>query len=53
MQTYYTLEEVAKMLKVSKLTLYRAIKARKISYKKIGPAYRFTQNDIDKFLEGQ
>ena len=46
-----TIEQVAKKLQVSKMTIYRYIKAGKITVYKIGKEYRIKESDLDKFLE--
>ncbi len=50
MKTFYTTEEVAKGLKVSKLTIYRYIKAKKISAYKIGKEFRIDEKEFERFL---
>jgi excisionase family DNA binding protein len=52
-ETYFTVEEVAERLKVSHMTVYRWIKARKLGAYKIGGEYRITEGDIDRFLEAR
>jgi len=49
----YTIDEVAKMLRVSYLTVYRWIQAGKLPAIKAGKQYRITKNQLDKFLEIQ
>ena len=46
-----TINEIIEILKVSKLTIYRYIKAGKLSAYKVGRDYRIKQEDFDKFLE--
>jgi len=46
-----TIEQVAKKLQVSKMTIYRYIKAKKIVVYKIGKEYRIKEADLGKFLE--
>ena len=48
---YYTIEEVAKMLKVSYLTVYRWIRANKLESVKAGKQHRIDQTSLDKFLK--
>ena len=43
--------ETSKILGVSEITLRRLIKLRRISYRKIGDRYLFSQGDIDSYLE--
>ena len=47
----YTSLETAKLLKISKTTLYRRVKKRKISFYKVGGALRFKEADIEEYLE--
>jgi putative molybdopterin biosynthesis protein len=47
----YTIEEVAKMLKVAYLTVYRWIQLKKLRAYKAGKQYRIWKNDLDIFLE--
>jgi len=43
--------ETSKLLGVSEITLRRLIKLRRISYRKIGDRYLFSQGDVDSYLE--
>ncbi len=47
---YYTPYEVAKMLKLNKITIYRKIKAKKLKAYKIGKEFRIEKTDLGKFL---
>lgn len=50
----YTLREACEYLKISTATMYRLVKAKEISYNKIGKGrgmYRFTQEDLDHYLQ--
>lgn len=47
---YYTIKEVAEMLKVAYLTVYRWIKSGKLFSFKVGKQYRIKKKDLDKFL---
>lgn len=49
----YTIGEVAKMLRVSYLTVYRWIQSGKLNAIKAGKQYRITKSQLDKFLEIQ
>jgi excisionase family DNA binding protein len=42
--------ETANTLGISEVTMRRLIKAKKISYRKIGDRYLFAQNDIDDYI---
>ncbi len=52
-EQYYTIEEVAKMLKVAYLTVYRWIRAGKLTAYKAGKQYRIEKTDLDKFMKKQ
>ncbi len=47
---FYTIEDVAKMLKVVYLTVYRWIQSGKIVAYKAGKQYRIKKDDLDKFV---
>ena len=49
-EKYYTIEEVAKMLKVAYLTVYRWIQDGKLVAYKAGKQYRIKKEDLDKFI---
>jgi len=51
LEQYYTIEEVATMLKVAYLTVYRWIKAGKLLAVKAGKQYRIEKKELDKFLK--
>lgn len=48
---FYTLKEVAKMLRVSMTTIYRYVESGKLSAVKIGNSYRVTDEDLRKFID--
>ena len=50
MNTLYTTEEVAKMLSLSKMSVYRYIKAGKLSAYKVGRDFRISQKALQQFL---
>jgi len=50
-EQYYTIEEVAKMLKVVYLTVYRWIQSDKLIAYKAGKQYRIKQSDLEKFMK--
>lgn len=47
---FYLVEELAKKLRVSNMTIYRYIKAGKIEAYKIGKELRIAKEEFDKFL---
>ena len=47
----YTVEEVAKFLSFSQITIYRAIKEKKIKALKVGKSqYRIKESDLKAFM---
>lgn len=51
MDELLTVTQVAEVLKVSKMTIYRYIKAGKLVAIKAGRDFRVKQTEFDKFLE--
>lgn len=49
-EQYYTIEEVAKMLKVAYLTVYRWIHAGKLPAAKAGKQHRISSIELQKFI---
>lgn len=49
--TFYLTEEVAAMLRVSTMTIYRAIKAGKLKAYKFGKDWRIGKDDFEAFLK--
>ena len=49
-EQYYTIEEVAKMLKVAYLAVYRWIQDGKLVAFKAGKQYRVKKEDLDSFI---
>lgn len=50
-EQYYTIKEVAEILKVAYLTVYRWVKDGKIDAYKLGKEYRIKKVDLDNFVE--
>jgi len=48
-----TIQEVAKTLKVSKMTIYRYIKAKKIPAYKLEQELRVKESDLQSFLDNR
>ena len=48
---FYTIEEIAELLKVSYLTVFRWVQAGKLTAYKVGKQYRIDVQDLNKFLE--
>lgn len=49
-EQYYSIEEVANLLKVAYLTVYRWVQSGKLSALKAGKQYRISKADLDTFL---
>ena len=47
---YYSIEEVAKMLKVAYLTVYRWIQSGKLRSNKAGKQYRIEKEELKRFI---
>ena len=52
METFYTSDEVAKMLKINRQTILRFIRENKIGAIKICREYRIKQSDLENYLGG-
>ncbi len=50
---FYSLEEVAQMLRISERTVMREIKAGKIRAFKAGRALRFTPEAVEEYIRNQ
>jgi len=48
---FLTVAEVATMLRVSNMTVYRLINAGSLPAVRIGKSYRLTEVDVDRYLE--
>jgi len=48
---FYLVEELAKRLRVSNMTIYRYIKAGRLKAYKIGKEFRIDKNEFNKFLD--
>lgn len=47
---FYLVEELAAMLRVNKMTIYRYIKAKKLTAYKIGKEYRIDDVEVKRML---
>lgn len=47
---FLTVEETAKILKVTKMTIYRYIKSHKLTAYKVGKEFRIKKNEFENFL---
>jgi excisionase family DNA binding protein len=50
---FYTIQEVADLLKVAYLTVYRWIKAGKLDAVKAGKQYRISKRVLEKYLKNK
>lgn len=50
-EQYYSIEEVAKTLKVAYLTVYRWIQSEKLRAYKAGKQYRIKKEDLNTFIK--
>ena len=48
--SFMTVAEVAQMLRVSTMTVYRLIKAGELSALRVGRSYRLRPDDVDRYL---
>ena len=48
---FYTIDEIAELLKISYLTVFRWVKAGKLTAYKVGKQYRIDAKDLNNFLE--
>jgi excisionase family DNA binding protein len=47
---FMTVKEVADLLRVNKMTIYRAIKAKKMTAYKVGKDYRIKDDEFNHYL---
>jgi excisionase family DNA binding protein len=45
-----TVNEVAKILRVSNMTIYRLVKGKQIPAIRVGKNYRIKETDVEKYL---
>jgi excisionase family DNA binding protein len=50
-KAFFTPDELAELLAISKPTVYRLVGKRQLPFHKIGGVLRFKKADIDKYLE--
>jgi putative molybdopterin biosynthesis protein len=50
-EKFYTIDEIALLLKVSYLTVFRWVQAGKLPAYKVGKRYRIEITDLNNFLE--
>lgn len=51
-QKYYTVKEVADMLRVDPRTIRKAIDTGKLKASMVGREYRIAEKDLEKYLSG-
>jgi excisionase family DNA binding protein len=49
---FLTVAEVAGLLRVSTMTVYRLIKAGSLPAVRVGKSYRVREDDVDRYLAG-
>ncbi len=47
---FVTVAEVAELLRVSTMTVYRLIKAGRLPAVRVGKSYRVREDDVDRYL---
>jgi len=50
---FLTPAEVAELLRVSSMTVYRLIKSGELRAARIGKSYRISEDDVDAYLQGR
>jgi len=50
---FMTVAEVATLMRVSTMTVYRLIKAGDIPAVRVGKSYRLREDDVDRFLSAR
>ena len=48
-----TTKQACEYLQITKLTLYKLIKEKKVRCNKLGKNYRFLKSDLDKLVRGE
>jgi len=48
----YTTQQSCEYLQITKLTLYKLIREKKVKCNKLGKNYRFLKSDLDKLVRG-
>ncbi|HMK96545.1 MAG TPA: helix-turn-helix domain-containing protein [Acidimicrobiales bacterium] len=50
---YVTVAEVADLLRVSNMTVYRLVQAGELPAVRVGRSYRIREEDVDRFIAGR
>jgi len=53
MEQYYTVKEIAEMLKVTMKTIYRIIEAGELPAARVGKSLRISETNLKKYLDKQ
>jgi excisionase family DNA binding protein len=51
MTHFLTVAEVARLLRVSNMTVYRLVKSNQLAAVRVGRGYRIQEDDVRKYLE--
>ncbi|HEX3542864.1 MAG TPA: helix-turn-helix domain-containing protein [Acidimicrobiales bacterium] len=50
---FVTVSEVANLLRVSNMTVYRLVQSGQLPAIRVGRSYRISEDDVDKYLAAQ
>ena len=50
---FVTVSEVANLLRVSNMTVYRLVQSGQLAAVRVGRSYRIREDDVDRYLAGQ
>ncbi|MEE9416514.1 MAG: helix-turn-helix domain-containing protein [Acidimicrobiales bacterium] len=50
---FLTVAEVAELMRVSTMTVYRLIKASELAAVRVGKSYRIQEDDVDRYLKSR
>jgi excisionase family DNA binding protein len=50
---FVTVSEVANLLRVSNITVYRLVQSGQLPAIRVGRSYRISEDDVDKYLAAQ
>ena len=50
-RSYFTPDELAEYIAISRATVYRLVAKRQLPFRKIGGVLRFKKEDIERYLE--
>lgn len=53
MERYLTVQEVCKVLNITKMTVYGLIKSGELPSYRIGRAYKISPSDLEKFIKSK